>query len=73
MSTEATLTAPDVVGKQVVKLTKSSLAKDKEDGLTTPEMAKKYNLAPSQMSKALKIAGIATKAKRKPSFIIVED
>ncbi len=61
--------------KGLIKLTKTELLKDKESGLTVPEQATKYSLPVSQMRKALKIAGITIKAKKKSSiakFEIVE-
>lgn len=57
---------PQVVAAEgVVKLTKAELLKDKEDGLTVQLQAKKYSLPVSQMRKALKVAGITTRAKSK--------
>ena len=51
---------------QPVKLVKVELIKDKEEGLNVLEQAKKYGLPVTQMRKALKIAGITTRAKQKP-------
>lgn len=57
----------------VVRLTKSGLLKDKEAGLTNPEMAKKYNLTIASITKALKMAGVVKRAKQKATFEIVPD
>lgn len=60
--------------KTVVKLTKTGLIKDKENGLTNKEMAKKYNLSVASLSKALKITGLSNiRAKTKSTFEIVEE
>lgn len=53
---------------EVVELTKAALLKDKEEGLTVDEQAKKYGLPVTQMRKALKIANITVKAKPKLKF-----
>lgn len=68
-------TAPVVVApKGVVKLTRTGLVADKDNGLTNPEMATKYGLSPAQISKALKMAGIEkTRAKNKPKFEVTQD
>lgn len=74
-NTEVTTVTPELTTtSKVVKLTKSGLLADKNSGLTNPEMAKKYNLAVTQITKALKMAGIVNiKAKAKAKFEIVED
>ncbi len=60
--------------KTVVKLTKNGLIQDKDNGLTNPQMAKKYSLTPTQISKALKMVGLTKKrAKAQAKFEIVED
>ncbi len=60
--------------RNVVKLTKNGLIKDKEEGLTNPEMAKKYDLTPAAISKALKMVGLTKKrAKARAKFEIVEE
>ena len=56
-----------------VVLTKGGLLKDKENGLTVPEIATKYGLSKGQMTKALKIAGITTRAKAKTTFVFAEE
>ena len=58
--------------KNVVRLTKTGLMQDKENGTTIPEMAKKYGLPVATMRKALKQAGIEIKARQKAKFIIEE-
>lgn len=66
--TNHTPTTPTFAQPTHVKLSKAELLKDKEDGLTVPEQATKYGIPPVQMRKALKIAGITTKAKRKSKY-----
>lgn len=56
-----------------VKLTKSGLQADKDANLTTEEMAAKYNLPLNQMRKALKLAGIKTRAKTRDKFVLIDD
>ncbi len=72
---ENTLVEPVLANaKTVVRLTKSGLIKDKTDGLTNPEMAKKYNLTPASISKALRMVGLTNKrAKPKAKFEVTED
>ena len=55
---------------QPVKLVKAELIKDKEDGLTVIQQSTKYGLPVTQMRRALKMAGITTRAKAKPKFTI---
>lgn len=58
----------------VVKLSKNTLAKDKEDGLTNKEMSEKYGLSTTNITKALKIVGLhKVRAKTKNKFEIIED
>lgn len=61
-----------IVERTVVELSKASLIKDKNEGLTIPEMATKYGLSKPQMTKACKLAGVVTRAKSKPKFVITE-
>lgn len=60
--------------KEVIKLSKKMLTEDKNGGLTNPEIAKKYNLPVTQVTKALKMVGLyKVKARTRNKFEIVED
>jgi len=56
-----------------VKLSKTGLAKDVENGLTRKEIATKYGLANTQISKAMSLAGLKGVKAKTVKFEFVEE
>ena len=56
-----------------VQLSKKGLAQDVENGLTRREIAAKYNLAPTQISKAMTQAGLKGVKAKTVKFEFVEE
>ena len=56
-----------------VKLTKSGLMQDLENGLTRPEMAEKYSLNIQQLSRAMKQANLLGRRAKKSVFELIDD
>ena len=59
--------------KEVVKMTKSGVLEDINNGLTRKEMAEKYNLSPQQISKALNKVGLKGVKAKSIKFEIIDD
>lgn len=57
----------------VLQITKSGLLKDKEDGLTIPQMAEKYKVSKASLTKALRMAGITKRARTITKIEIIDD
>lgn len=59
--------------KEVVKMTKSGVLEDINNGLTRKEMAEKYKLSPQQISKALNKVGLKGVKAKSIKFEITDD
>ena len=56
-----------------VKLTKSGLMQDLEDGLTRPQMAEKYNLNLQQIGKVMRQANLMGRRAKLVAFELIDD
>lgn len=59
--------------KEIVKMTKSGVMADINNGLTRKAMSEKYGISPQQISKALKQVGLKGVKPKTVKFEIVDD
>ena len=59
--------------KEIVKMTKSGVMIDINNGLTRKAMSEKYGISPQQISKALKQVGLKGVKPKTVKFEIVDD